>query len=187
MIRVMLVDDHPLVRAGLHALLRAEPGLVPVAAASDARAALREAARDRVDVAVVDHRLPDSSGLLLCHELRRGADGPRVLLYSAFAGEALAIPAVVAGAGGMVAKDAPVEELFAAIRTVARGGRHFPPVPAPALESAAQQIDPEDLPILGMLMDGSDAGEVAAVLQADEEEVRRRIRDMLGSLAQADG
>jgi DNA-binding NarL/FixJ family response regulator len=70
MIRVLVVDDHPVLRAGLEAVLRAEPGFVPVGAAADGHEALRLVRRTRPDVVVVDRRLGDEDGLALCRALR---------------------------------------------------------------------------------------------------------------------
>src|SRR5918999_948512 len=96
MIRVLVVDDHPAVRAGLVAMLRSEPGLVPVGAVGSA-----ELARDGTDVLLVDYDLPDSDGLTLCWDAKCREDPPAVLVYSAFARPRLTIAATLAGADPM--------------------------------------------------------------------------------------
>jgi DNA-binding NarL/FixJ family response regulator len=122
MIRVLLVDDHPMVRAGLEAILRLEPGLVPVGTAEDGRELIAKVRRARPDVVVMDLRLPgDEDGLALCRALRREPAPPAVLLYCADTGEWLTRAAGEAGAAGVVDKTADPRELLDAIRIAARG------------------------------------------------------------------
>ena len=106
MIRILVVDDHPALQAGLWTVLRGEPGLVPIGAVSRPREALGEVARANPDVVLVDYQLPDEDGLVLCQRLKRLPDPPRVLIYSAYASPTLALPAIVAGADGAVNKAA---------------------------------------------------------------------------------
>jgi DNA-binding NarL/FixJ family response regulator len=182
-IRTLIVDDHPAVLQGIVAALRAEPGFVPVATAIGVSAALRQAERRRPDVALVDYHLADGDGLSLCHELKRLAQPPEVLIYSAFAEPHLRVAASVAGADGMVDKGAPLDDLFAALRTVARGGKALPPLRPSDAESSVTRLDPEDLPILGMRMDDVPLEEIASVLRLGEAEVSRRTIAMIGRLA----
>lgn len=182
MIRVLLLDDHPALRAGLHTVLRAEPGIVPVGALSSADALVEAVERDRPDVVLLDYHLPEGDGLTLCHRLKRRAQPPKVLIYSAYADARLALSALVAGADGVAGKAAPAEELFEAIRVVSKGGLLLPPVPREVLEEASRRIDPDDLPILGMLVDHTDRAGIAEVLRVSLEELDERIRRMLGAL-----
>jgi DNA-binding NarL/FixJ family response regulator len=182
-IRILIVDDHPAVRRGLVSALRSEPGLVSIGVAEGMAAALAEAERSTPDVALVDYQLADGDGLILCHRLKLFPGAPRVVIYSAFARRGLALAAMVAGADGMVNKGAPLDELFGAIRTVARGGRTLPVLRPGALERRVAQLEPEDLPILGMRMDGATLAEIASVLQVGERELSRRLTAMLGRLA----
>jgi DNA-binding NarL/FixJ family response regulator len=88
----------------------------------------------------------------------------------------------VAGADGIVDKAAPPEELFEAVRVVARGGSALPPLAPELMEAAAHRIDPEDLALLAMLVDGTPAGDVADALHLDRRKVGRRIERLLGRL-----
>jgi DNA-binding NarL/FixJ family response regulator len=182
-IRVLVVDDHPALRRGLVTALRCEPGFVSIGVAAGMAAALVEAERSIPDVALVDYQLADADGLILCHELKRLPKAPGVLIYSAFARRELAMAAMVAGADAMVNKGAPLDELFGAIRTVARGGTALPRLRPGAVERDVARLEPEDLPILGMRMDGAALPEIASVLRVDEREVSRRLSAMLGQLA----
>jgi len=128
MIRALLVDDHPALRAGLWSVLRAEPGFTPIATADSAQEALGQLARWDIDVAIVDYHLPDEDGLSLCWRMKATDDPPRVLVYSAYADADLALPAVAAGADGLASKAAPAGDLFDVIRLVARGDRVVPPI-----------------------------------------------------------
>jgi DNA-binding NarL/FixJ family response regulator len=181
MIRVLVVDDHPAVRAGLVALLRAEPGLVPVAAAADPEAAINAARRTRPDVAVVDYQLRRGDGLLVCRELKALPAPPRILIYSAFAEQALGLPAAVAGAHGVVDKAVSPDELFERVRTVARGETVLA-ITAEAMTAGAARLETEDLPILGLIMDRTPQAEIAEVLNLDERELDHRVEAMLTRL-----
>jgi two-component system, NarL family, response regulator DevR len=182
MIRVLLVDDHPALRAGLFSVLRAEPGIVPQAAVASPREALAEMERGMPDLVLLDYHLQEGDGLTLCHRLKTRPDPPRVLIYSAYADTRLIIPAMVAGADGVANKAAPAEELFEAIRTISKGGSILPPVSRELLELASSRLEPDDLPILGMIMDRTDRGDIAQVLQLSQEELQKRIERMLVAL-----
>lgn len=182
MIRILLVDDHPALRAGLHTVLRTEPGLVPVGAVASAHEATSELERLSPHVVIVDYHLPDEDGLLLCRRIKAAEDPPRVLIYSAYADAALAIPALVAGADGIASKSADADELFEAIRLVARGNSVLPPVPRALLEEAAGKLDAEELPVFGMLMDGTSSQEIGDVLGRSNGEVVERTRAIIQKL-----
>ena len=182
MIRLLVVDDHPAVRAGLVAVLRTEPGLVPVAAAAHPDGALAEARRTHPDVALVDYHLRKGDGLLLCRALKSLPAPPRVLIYSAFAHQGLGLPARLASADGLVDKGAPTEELFERVRAAARGATALP-VSTEAMTAAATRLETRDLPILGMLMERTPTAEVARVLRLDERELDSRVEAMLRRLS----
>lgn len=182
MIRVLLVDDHPALRAGLYTVLRAEPGIVPQAAVASPREALAEIERGIPDLVLLDYHLQEGDGLTLCHRLKSQADPPGVLIYSAYADARLTIPAMVAGADGVANKAAPAEELFDAIRVISKGGTLLPPVSRELLEEASARLDPDDLPILGMLMDRTGRDEIARVLRIPPKALEERVARMLAAL-----
>ena len=182
MIRVLLVDDHPALRAGLYSVLRAEPGIVPQAAVASPREALEELERGRPDLVLLDYHLQEGDGLTLCHRLKAGPEPPHVLIYSAYADARLTIPAMVAGADGVANKAAPAEELFEAIRVISKGGSLLPPVSRELLELASSRLDPDDLPIMGMIMDRTNRGEIADVLQISPDVLEKRVERMLRAL-----
>lgn len=177
--RIAIVDPQPAVRAGLTILLRTEPGLVPVGSAAGAEDGFGLVERLRPTVVLLEHRLLDGDGLALCRRLKALPHAPRVIVYTS---EIDALMARVAGADGLVAKTADPAELFEAIRVVARGGAALPPLAREELDEAAHRIDPEDLALLAMLVDGTPAGDAADTLQLDRRRVGRRIERLLGRL-----
>jgi DNA-binding NarL/FixJ family response regulator len=182
MIRILLVDDHPALRAGLTAVLRAEPGLVPLDAASSVADLWPALHRTKPDVVVLDYHLPGEDGLVVCRQVKRTVPAPAVLLYSAYADAALTIPAVLAGTDGIVNKGAPANELFDAIRRVARGERVLPPISRELLDAAGGKLATEDLPILGMALEGTPHGEIAQVLGVEPADVSYRLDRMIAAL-----
>ena len=182
MIRLLVVDDHAAVRAGLIGLLRREPGLVPLGAVGSVGEALREARSLEPQVALIDFQLPDGDGLTLCRELKLLPNPPRVVLYSAFARPALAVAATLAGADGLVDKGVEVDDLFDAIRAVGRGEQALPQLEPEMVARCTARLDPDDVSIFGMLMSGTARADVAAVLNSDEQAVEDRLRAMLGDL-----
>lgn len=182
MIRVVVIDDHPALRAGLKAVLEVEPGFV---FAGDNRGdeqlwPLLE--RARASVAIVDYHLADCDGLQLGWELRRRCPQVRTLLYTAYASPRLALPAAIAGFDAMVRKDAGAAELFDAIRLVHRG-EHVLPAPSRAVvEEARERLDAQEQALIGLLSDGCTDAEAADALGLDVVAVDRTVRRLLGKL-----
>jgi DNA-binding NarL/FixJ family response regulator len=182
-IRVLIVDDHPALRAGVWSMLRVEPGLQPAGAVSDADDALEHTAAVRPDVILVDYRLPGENGLVLCHRLRELDDPPRVLMYSGYPEAELAVPALLARADGVLSKAAPPDTFVDAIRDVARGRSVFPHIGPERLQASASRLEVDDLPILGMLVERTPLPEVAATLGLGSEQLDARLHAMIRRLA----
>jgi DNA-binding NarL/FixJ family response regulator len=180
--RIAVIDPQPAVRAGLSMLLRTEPGLVPVGAANGAGDGVELVERLRPDVVVLEPQILDGDGLGLCRRLRAAQHSPRVLLYTGEPDGTLALLARVAGADGLLGKEAEPQALFEAIRAIARGGSALPPVDAFALDAAAHRVDPEDLALLAMLVDRTPAFEVADTLHLDRRRMARRTERLIGRL-----
>jgi DNA-binding NarL/FixJ family response regulator len=121
-ISVIVVDDHPVVRAGLEAVLRAEPGMLCVGACVGPHDAIALVRRARPQVALVDARLGDHDGLELCRTLVREPAPPAVLIITADFDETLVASAQAAGARGAIDKATDLPQLFDAIRLAARPG-----------------------------------------------------------------
>jgi len=185
-IRCLLVDDHPAIRAGLRELLRAEPGFEVVESLATAESALAFAERHPVDVAVVDYQLGGHSGLWLCRMLKRLADPPAVLMYSAFSDHLLAAASVVAQADGLVSKAALGAELCDSIRAVDRGLAELPPMPPSFAHSMQQRLDQSEQAIYGLLLAGIGMAEIADTLQLTVDEVDARMWAMLGAFERSE-
>lgn len=121
-IRLLLADDHPVVRAGLRAVLETEPGLTVVAEAATAEEAVARAAQGDIDVVLMDLQFGKGmNGAEATARITAPADAPRVLIVTTYDTDADTLPAIEAGATGYLLKDAPPEELAAAVRTAATG------------------------------------------------------------------
>ncbi len=181
MTRIAIVDPHPAVRAGLTALLRAEPGLVPVGSAGTAEEALDLVARAAPDIVLLEPYLGVDDGLQLCRRIT-GDGGPRVVAYTEVGDPALEVALRVASADGIVDKQAPPEELFEALRTVARGRTALPPLTPAQLRAAAARVESDDLALLAMLVDRTSTADAAEALRLDRRRVARRVERMLARL-----
>jgi DNA-binding NarL/FixJ family response regulator len=182
MIRVLTVDDHAVVRSGIVGLLSTEEGIEPVGAVGGCRAGLVAFEQLEPDVVIADFRLSDGDGLVLCRALERGDWPARVLVFSGFAGPDLALAATVAGAGGVLGKGTAGELLLAAVRALAAGGMPAPVIPGGVLRAAAERLDPADLPVFGMRLEGTSAGEIAAVLRLPRAAVDDRVDRIVETL-----
>ncbi|HEY7858748.1 MAG TPA: response regulator transcription factor [Candidatus Nanopelagicales bacterium] len=121
-IRLLMADDHPVVRAGLRAVLEAEPDLVVIAEAATAEQAVALAAQETVDVVLMDLQFGDGmGGVQATAAITAREGGPRVLVLTTYDTDADILAAIEAGATGYLLKDAPPEELLAAVRTAAAG------------------------------------------------------------------
>jgi DNA-binding NarL/FixJ family response regulator len=177
MTRIVVIDPQPAIRAGLAAMLRTEPGLVPVGVAEGAKDGVELVEHQRPDVVLLD-----GDDLPLCRRLRALEHPPRVVLYAAGDDHALPVTARVAGADGLVHKEAPAEVLFEALRLVGRGGTALPSLDREQLDLAAHRVKPEDLALLAMLVDRAEPDEVAATLRLDRRKLAKRIERLLGML-----
>jgi DNA-binding NarL/FixJ family response regulator len=179
--RIAIVDPQPAVRAGLMALLRGEPGLVPVGSAGTAEEALELVARTSPDIVLLEPHLGVDDGLQLCRRITAD-DGPRVVAYTEAGDAALEVALRVAGADGVVDKQATPDELFEALRTVARGRTALPALTPGQLRAAAARVESDDLALLAMLVDRTPAADVRETLKLDRRRFTRRTDRMLGRL-----
>lgn len=173
---VLLVDDHPLVIAGVRASLEMVDDIRVVAQASCAREAMQELAVRHVDVALLDINLPDENGLMLLQRIKRNYPQIAVLMLSAYAEEIYALRALRAGADGYLIKGAPLAELVDAVRKAARGGKNFSAFLGELLVRQVQSGDlkghseghsaltPREFDIMMRLVAGESTGRIAAQL-----------------------
>jgi DNA-binding NarL/FixJ family response regulator len=183
MIRIMLVDDHAAVRAGLETVLAREPDLIPVAATEGNEELWPHVRRTRPDLVLLDFHLPGQNSLLICRRLKAMLPAPRVAFYSAYADASLAVPLRLAGADGLSSKGAPAGELLEVVRRVASGELVLPRLTAELQTAAMQPLSIEDRVIAGLLLAETSTTDVAQVLDVDLDAARSRIDRLLGRLA----
>ncbi len=185
-VRVLVVDDHPALRAGLARLLSAEPGLeclAPLAGTDRLGEAVRDA---RPDVVLLDYALGSGDGLTACFRLKQQPTPPAVILYSAYVDRVFAIPAAIAQADATVSKSAPVDELLSAIRGVAAGDVRRPELDRELIDAASARLLIEDLPVAAMLLDATPVAEIAQTLDIPVADVRSRGLRIIGRLQAGD-
>jgi DNA-binding NarL/FixJ family response regulator len=182
MIKVAVVDDHAAIRMGLRTAMGSQPGLACVGLAADGGQMQSLLYRTNPDVVVLDYHLPHVNGLVLCRQIKQEVLAPAVLLYSAYADPALVVPALVAGADGMVHKGAPARELLEAIRAVATGETRFPPAIPELTQDAAAAVAPDDRPILELLIDRVPREQIAARLGLSAAALEERVDRVLAEL-----
>jgi DNA-binding NarL/FixJ family response regulator len=183
--RLLLVDDHAAVRAGVCDLLSGEPDFEVVAAVATAEEALEVANREVIDLAIVDYQLGSRSGLWLSRKLKRLPRSPRVVIYSAYADDVLSAASVIAEADGIVNKSGLGSELREAVREVARGGHRLGPVPPWLSEALRHRLGHPEQAIFGMLLAGIRREEIAQTLGMSADELDSRLWAMLGALDRA--
>jgi DNA-binding NarL/FixJ family response regulator len=172
MIRVLVADDHPVVREGLSAIVDVEDDIVVVGQAWDGAEALRQTRALRPDVVLMDLKMPNMDGVAATERIRSELPGTQVLILTTYADDESIMAGVRAGARGYLLKDAPPDELVRAIRIVARGGSLLQPV------VAARVLDR-----LSALMDEEGRGSEAASRKAGEPGLTAREKEVLEMLA----
>jgi len=177
MIRVALVDDHPVVRAGMRALVEGQEDLSVVGEASDAHSAEQLVAAVRPDVVLMDLNLGSGpGGAETTARLRALPEPPHVLVLTTYDTEADIMSAIDAGASGYLLKDAPPEDLFRAIRGTARGETVLAPaVAARLVRRSGPLLTEREVEILGLLATGRSNREMARSLFVSEATVKSHL------------
>ena len=192
-IRVLVVDDHPVVRQGLRAFLESRPGIVVVGEAADGATAVTEAARLQPDVVLMDLVMPGLDGAAAIRRVRERAPSARVLVLTSFASDDQVLPAVQAGAAGYLLKDVEPPDLEAAIRTVHQGeGLLHPRVAGRVRAEVAHGRGPIDsltrreVEVLRLLAQGLSNRQIASELVVSEKTVKTHVSSILAKLHLAD-
>jgi DNA-binding NarL/FixJ family response regulator len=183
-IRVLCVDDHPVVRDGISAIINLQPDMMLAGAAATGGEALERFFELRPDVALVDLRLPDMSGFDLIKKIRDKSPNARIIVLSSHEGDADIQRALEAGAQGYVAKGIVREELLATIRSVHAGKRRLPAAVAQKLAEhmADEPISPRELEVLLLMAAGKRNKEIAGELSIAEDTVKMHVRNILSKL-----
>lgn len=180
MIRLVLSDDHPVVRAGMRALLEAEPDLTVVGEASTAEEAVSLATTPGVDLVLMDLQFPGRlQGVDATRRIRATPGAPRVLVLTNYDTDADILGAIEAGASGYLLKDAPPGELVAAIRAAAAGESALAPAVASRLDasqrSADQRLTVREAEVLALVAAGSTNREIGQTLFLSEATVKSHL------------
>jgi DNA-binding NarL/FixJ family response regulator len=193
-IRVLVVDDQTMVRAGFRLLLGDEPDIEVVAEASNGRDAVAQAARFRPDVVLMDIRMPEMDGLEATRRILAADADARVLVLTTFDLDDYVFEALRAGASGFVLKDDPPEQLLGAVRTVAAGEallsptvtrtviRRFAAVRRQAPPSAVADLTPRELEVLRLITRGLSNAEIGAELYISDTTVKTHVTRLLQKL-----
>lgn len=186
-IRILLVDDHILMRMGLLSATNNEPDMIVVAEAEDGEEAIAAFREHKPDVVVLDLRMPKLNGLETISALRQEFFGVRVLVLSNYSGGDDIASAVKAGASGYVSKDMPLERLLEAIRAVHRGEKFLPNEIARRYSSRMiSQLSPREMEVLSLIGRGQSNKEIASTLNLVEGTVKIHVTSILSKLEVAD-
>ena len=180
--RLLVVDDHPAVRAGLRELLADEADFAVIAAVATAEAGIEVARREPIDVAIIDYQLGGRNGLWLSRKLKRLPNPPAVLVYSAYTDGVLAAAAVVAEADALVSKGSIGSDLCRQIRWAAAGQGHLPALPPRLAESLRRRLDNDEQALFGMLLAGLEPAEVRHTLGLTRAAMEARLYELLRRL-----
>ncbi len=191
-VSVFLLDDHEIVRRGVRELIEAEPGLTVVGEASTAEEALHRIPAVRPDVAVLDVRLPDGSGVEVCREVRSQLPGLACLMLTSFSDDDALFEAIMAGASGYVLKQIRGNDLVTAIRRVARGESLLDPsVTSKVLhrlrnpseeDERLAKLTPQERRILDLIAEGATNRQIGNELHLAEKTVKNYVSNMLMKL-----
>jgi DNA-binding NarL/FixJ family response regulator len=179
-IRLLIVDDHPVVRAGLSSMLGKQPNLKLIGAAAGAEEALALLEHCTADVVLLDLRMPKMSGIEALHALCKLRSPPQVIILSSFEFEEEIYRAVQAGARGYLLKETSRDEIVAAIVAVHGGRQYFPPAIARRLSERTQRstLSPRELEILEMLSRGFTNKEIGRAFGISRYTVRNHINSI---------
>ncbi len=183
-IRVLCVDDHPIVRDGLGAIINLQPDMTLVGAAATGGEALERFSELRPDIALVDLQLPDISGLELIKKIKEKSSDARIIVLSSHEGDVDIQRALEAGALGYVAKGIVRDELLGVIRSVHSGKRSIPAAVAQKLAEhiADEEISPREVEVLSLMAAGKRNKEIASELSIAEDTVKMHVRNILSKL-----
>lgn len=183
-IRILLVDDHAVIRMGLTTAASDAADMEVVAGVETGREAVEAFRRHRPDVVVLDLRLHGMGGIETMQALREEFRDVRILIFSSFAKGEEIFRAMKAGAAGFVLKDMPLERLLEAIRVVHRGEQYMPPEIAMRVgERLLAQLSPREIDILHLLARGRSNKEIAAQLGVVEGTVKIHITNIFSKLS----
>jgi len=193
-VRLLIVDDHEVVRAGLRMLLKRWPNIEVVGEAGTAEEGIAETQRIAPDVVLMDMRLPDASGVDACREIRANTPHSKIVFLTAFADEDAVLAAIFAGADGYLLKEIAGEALVSAIESVARGQSILDPaitravldgmrsMSLPAAGPKDSLLSPQEQHVLALVAEGKTNKEIAAALGLSYKTVKNYLSNVFQKL-----
>jgi two-component system response regulator DevR len=193
-LRVLVVDDHEVVRQGLVALLDRRPGFEVVAQAGSVAESIDQARLHQPDIVVMDVRLPDGSGVEACRAIRDELPGTRVIMLTSFPDDEAVLSAIVAGAAGYLLKQIRARDLVAALEAVGRGESLLDPavtervlervrrIATGAIDDELGVLTPQERKILMLVAEGKTNKEIAADVFLSDKTVKNYVSSILSKL-----
>ena len=193
-IRLLLVDDHEVVRVGLRTVLQDNQGITIIGEAGSRAQAVREARRLKPDVILMDVRLPDGSGVEACREILSEHPSSRIIFLTSYTDDDSVLAAVLAGAQGYVLKEIDSAALIRAIRTVSEGESILDPamtrralewiktVPTPDGPTRTLSLSPQEERVLALVAEGLTNKEIATSLNLSDKTVKNYLANMFQKL-----
>jgi DNA-binding NarL/FixJ family response regulator len=193
-LRLLVVDDHEVVRQGLVALLDRRPGFQVVAEAGTVEEAIAQARLQQPDIVVMDVRLPDGSGVEACREIRAELPATRVIMLTSFPDDEAVLSAIVAGAAGYLLKQIRARDLIAALEAVGRGESLLDPavtervlervrrIATGAIDDELGVLTAQERKILMLVAEGKTNKEIAAEVFLSDKTVKNYVSSILSKL-----
>lgn len=186
-IRLMLVEDHILMRMGLVSATRIEPDMVVVAEVDDGRKAVENFRKHKPDVVLLDLRLPGMDGIQVIKALRAEAPNVRIIMLSSYGGGDDVTRAIQAGASGYVLKNMPLQQVLEAVRVVHLGGQYIPrDISSRMSQRMHCDMSPREIEVLRLIAQGRSNKEIGAELGIVEGTVKAHVTNIFGKLGAAD-
>jgi two-component system NarL family response regulator len=183
-VSVLIVDDHPLLREGVAAVLESEPDIRVVGEAADGQDAIAQFKRLRPDVVLMDLQMPGVDGVEAIREIRAQAPDARIIVLTTYAGDVRALSALRAGASGYLLKSSLRRELIDTIRAVLGGQRYLHPEVAHdiAVNAIAEPLSEREIDVLKRVAGGAANKEIARALSLSEDTVKGHMRSIFSKL-----
>jgi DNA-binding NarL/FixJ family response regulator len=187
-IRIFSIDDHPLMREGIAAIIRNEPDMLLVAEASNGREAIQGFREHQPDITLMDLRLPDISGIDAMVAIRTEFPDARIIMLTTFEGDVEIRRALQAGAVGYMLKTTPRRQLVDMIRRVHAGKKHIPPEIAAHLAEhmGEESLSKREVDVLQKIAGGNRNSDIAALLFISEETVKGHVKHIMEKLGASD-
>jgi DNA-binding NarL/FixJ family response regulator len=187
-IRILTVDDHPLLREGIAAVIEGQPDMTLVAEATNGREAIESFRNHRPDVALMDLRMPDMNGIEAIRAIRTEFPAARIVVLTTYAGDVQALGALKAGASGYLLKSMLRKDLLDTIRTVHAGKRRIPPEIATQIaeHAADDALTEREIDVLRRVGSGNSNKQIAVQLAISEGTVKAHMKSILPKLGARD-